>query len=101
MLNVGRGAVVDETALIAALEAGKLTGAYLDVFATEPLPGTSPFWRLPNVIVSPHQSFVSDTNAARGKELWCSNLVRWCKGQALLNELRAEDVGVAAKTAKL
>jgi phosphoglycerate dehydrogenase-like enzyme len=54
LVNVGRGPVVDERALVEALEAGRLRGAALDVFETEPLPAESPLWRLPNVLLSPH-----------------------------------------------
>lgn len=54
LVNVGRGATVNEDDLVAALEAGSLAGAALDVFATEPLPATSPLWRAPNVILTPH-----------------------------------------------
>jgi phosphoglycerate dehydrogenase-like enzyme len=54
LVNVGRGPVVDEAALVLALEARRLRGAALDVFETEPLPTESPLWRLPNVLLSPH-----------------------------------------------
>ncbi len=54
LINIGRGAVVDEAALIAALEAGRLRGAGLDVFAEEPLPPASPLWEMPNVLITPH-----------------------------------------------
>jgi phosphoglycerate dehydrogenase-like enzyme len=54
LVNVGRGPVVDEEALVAALEQGRIRGAALDVFETEPLPTESPLWRLPNVLLSPH-----------------------------------------------
>ncbi len=55
-INISRGEVVDEPAVIAALESGHLGGAYLDVFMQEPLPAASPLWDLPNVIVTPHNS---------------------------------------------
>jgi phosphoglycerate dehydrogenase-like enzyme len=54
LVNVGRGPVVDEHALVEALEQGRIRGAALDVFETEPLPAQSPLWRLPNVLLSPH-----------------------------------------------
>src|SRR5205823_5924766 len=54
LINVGRGAVVDEPALIRALEAGKIRGAALDVFAVEPLPAAHPFYKMENVLLSPH-----------------------------------------------
>ncbi|MGK9872187.1 NAD(P)-dependent oxidoreductase, partial [Salmonella enterica subsp. enterica] len=64
LVNVARGEVVDEPALIAALREGRLAGAYLDVFAHEPLPTDSPLWDMPNVIVTPHSAGFSDGNAA-------------------------------------
>ncbi len=54
LVNVGRGPAVDEPALVEALEQGRIRGAALDVFETEPLPAESPLWRLPNVLLSPH-----------------------------------------------
>ena len=54
ILNVGRGAVMDEDAFVEGVRSGHLAGGYLDVFATEPLPEDSPLWDLPNVILSPH-----------------------------------------------
>jgi phosphoglycerate dehydrogenase-like enzyme len=54
LVNVGRGETVDEAVLVAALEKGRIRGAALDVFETEPLPRESPLWRLPNVLLSPH-----------------------------------------------
>jgi phosphoglycerate dehydrogenase-like enzyme len=88
-LNVGRGGVVDEPALIAALRDGRLAGAYLDVFAEEPLPSESPLWTLPNVIVTPHNSAASRGNEHRQAELFLRNLVRYGRGEALENEVRA------------
>jgi len=59
LVNVGRGGVVDEEALAQALGDGRLAGAVLDVFSTEPLPQESPLWRLPNVLISPHTAALS------------------------------------------
>lgn len=67
LVNVGRGSVVDESALVDAIEAGALAGAALDVFETEPLPRESPLWELPGVIVSPH--------AAGGRPLGYESLI--------------------------
>ncbi len=75
--------------MIAALREGRLGGAYLDVFAEEPLPGESPLWALPNVIVTPHDSGVSRGNERRATEIFLQNLVRYARGEALLNEVRA------------
>ena len=89
VLNVSRGGVVDEPALIAALREGRIAGAYLDVFAEEPLPSESPLWRLSNVIVTPHNSSVSRGNERRAAEIFLRNLVRYGRGEALVNEVRA------------
>lgn len=85
LVNVARGEVVDEAALIDALRAGRLAGAYLDVFAHEPLPPDSPLWRLPGVIATPHSAGFSDGNAARVEALFLDNLARWRAGQPLRN----------------
>src|SRR5690606_21757844 len=56
LINIGRGPIVDEDALLRALESGHLGGAALDVFVEEPLPAGHPFWQMPNVVVSPHMA---------------------------------------------
>jgi phosphoglycerate dehydrogenase-like enzyme len=89
VLNVSRGSVVDEPALIAALREERLGGAYLDVAAVEPLPSTSPLWTLPNVIVTPHNSSASLGNERRQTELFLRNLVRYGRGEPLANEVHA------------
>jgi phosphoglycerate dehydrogenase-like enzyme len=73
-VNVSRGSVVDETALLAALESGRLGGAALDAFAQEPLEPDHPFWRLPNVILSPHSSWRSSRLPEREVERFRGNL---------------------------
>ncbi len=83
LINVSRGEVVDEAALVAALQSGQLAGAYLDVFAHEPLPAPSPLWDLPNVIVTPHSAGFSDGNALRVEQMFLDNLARWLAGQPL------------------
>lgn len=85
LLNVSRGAVVDEEALVAALRSGQLAGAYLDVFTREPLAPDSPLWTLPNVIVSPHSSSYSHGYADRVGEIFLDNLARWRDGLPLRN----------------
>ena len=73
LVNIARGALIEEAALIEALQAN-LSGAVLDVFESEPLPPESPLWTMENVIVTPHNSFVSDGNAARLRDLIFANL---------------------------
>ena len=85
LVNVSRGAVVDEAALVDALASGRLAGAYLDVFTREPLAPDSPLWTLPNVIVSPHSSSYSQGYAERVGEIFLDNLARWRDGLALRN----------------
>jgi glyoxylate/hydroxypyruvate reductase A len=89
-INIGRGATVDEPALVAALQSGQLGGAALDVFAEEPLPAGSPLWGMPNVLISPHSGSTSDRENARLTELFCENLRRYLAGQPLLNVLDTE-----------
>ena len=83
VVNVARGDVMDEDALIAALTSGALAGAYLDVFAHEPLPSNSPLWALPNVIVTPHCAGFSDGNEQRVARMFLENLSRWARGEPL------------------
>lgn len=84
LVNVSRGEVVDEPALVAALQGGALAGAYLDVFVQEPLPAASPLWELPNVIVTPHTAGHSDGNEARVAAIFLDNLQRLAEGRPLL-----------------
>ncbi|HET8607296.1 MAG TPA: D-2-hydroxyacid dehydrogenase [Gaiellaceae bacterium] len=86
-VNVGRGAVVDEGALVDALRTGKLRGAALDVFAEEPLPQESPFWELDNVIASPHTAALSSHENERIVELFCENLRRYLAGEPLRSRI--------------
>jgi D-2-hydroxyacid dehydrogenase (NADP+) len=87
IINVARGEVVDEAALIAALESGHVGGAYLDVFVKEPLPAQSPLWAMQNVIVTPHNAGLASGNESRVNALFLDNLVRWTRGEPLLNEV--------------
>jgi phosphoglycerate dehydrogenase-like enzyme len=89
VINVARGQIVDEAALIHALQRRALAGAYLDVFEQEPLPANSPLWDLPNVLISPHDSGASTGNAMRASELFLHNLSRWLQGEELLDEVGA------------
>jgi phosphoglycerate dehydrogenase-like enzyme len=85
-VNIGRGALVDEPALVAALRSGRLLGAALDVFAQEPLPPDSPLWGMDNVIVSPHSASTSVHENRRITELFCDNLRRFLAGEPLRNQ---------------
>ena len=81
------GAFESDPALIAALHAGRLAGAYLDVFAAKPSSADSPLWDFPNVLISPHNSSASSGNAARVGEIFFRNLERWMRGEPLENEV--------------
>lgn len=85
LINVGRGAVMDEGALLTALRARWIAGAALDAFETEPLPANSPYWSLPNVIVSPHYAGDSPLNQERGLDLFAENYARYLAGTPLKN----------------
>lgn len=87
LMNVGRGGLVEEPALVAALASGHLGGAGLDVFEAEPLPAESPLWSLPNVIVTPHNSGDTPGNLVRATELFLDNLARDRRGEPLRNEV--------------
>jgi len=87
LVNVGRGALVDEPALVETLRAGRLGGAGLDVFETEPLPPESPLWSLPNVIVTPHNSGDTPGNWGRAADIFVDNLGRYVHGEPLRNEV--------------
>jgi D-2-hydroxyacid dehydrogenase (NADP+) len=84
-INVGRGAVVDEAALVRALREGWIAGAGLDVFAEEPLPESSPLWDMDNVLITPHLGGDTDRYMERCTNLVCENLRRYAEGRPLLN----------------
>jgi phosphoglycerate dehydrogenase-like enzyme len=85
LINVARGRLVDERALLRALRDGPLGGAILDTFRDEPLQPSSPFYDLPNVIVTPHTSWSSARVLDRSVELFCDNLRKFAAGERLLN----------------
>ncbi|MBV9522063.1 MAG: D-2-hydroxyacid dehydrogenase [Alphaproteobacteria bacterium] len=86
VVNLGRGLVIDNEALAAKLEKGELSGAVLDVYPEEPLPRSSPLWRTPNLIMSPHCA-VDDaaSYAARALDIFLGNLERYLAGRKLAN----------------
>jgi phosphoglycerate dehydrogenase-like enzyme len=85
LINISRGAIVDEEALVEALREGRIGGACLDVFAEEPLPPESPLWDMPNVIITPHNSWSSPHIEEREIALFLENLRRYVAGEPLLN----------------
>jgi phosphoglycerate dehydrogenase-like enzyme len=87
LVNVGRGELVDEAALVAVLASGHLGGAGLDVFEVEPLPPESALWSMPNVIVTPHSSGTSGAGHERACALFVENLGRYLRGEPLRNEV--------------
>jgi phosphoglycerate dehydrogenase-like enzyme len=89
LVNIGRGGLVDETALVAGLAADKPRLAILDVFREEPLPRDNPLWDHPKVRVSAHASSFGSGTLTRGDQLFLDNLARYLKGGALINEVSA------------
>ena len=90
LINIARGAVVDEKALISALAAERIGGAALDVFEEEPLPSGSPLWNMENVILSPHVSGNSRNLHEKAAALFIENLQRYVEKRPLLNQLNRE-----------
>lgn len=87
IIDVGRGGIIDQNALLNALQEYKLAGAALDVFSEEPLPPGNPLWKLPNVIVTPHVSGISPSYRQDAVDLFETNLRRFINGETLLNRL--------------
>jgi D-2-hydroxyacid dehydrogenase (NADP+) len=83
LINVGRGAVVDEAAVNAALRTGQLGCAYLDVFSEEPLPVSSSLWQAPNLLMSPHDGWYSTGNARRCRKIFLTSLRQFCLGEVV------------------
>ncbi|HVI31935.1 D-2-hydroxyacid dehydrogenase [Phenylobacterium sp.] len=92
LVNVGRGGLVDEPALLAVLDAGKPEHALLDVFETEPLPPENPFWDHPRVMLTPHASGITSGQGTRNDALFLENLGRFVRGGPLLNAADPRDV---------
>jgi D-2-hydroxyacid dehydrogenase (NADP+) len=87
-INMARGSIVDEAALIGSLERGELRGAALDVFESEPLPSHSPLWRMANVIVTPHIAGAAQNYVDLMLPLLLDNLARYRDGESLKNVVR-------------
>lgn len=82
---ISRGGIADDDALLEALQSGQIAGAGLDAHGVEPLPPESPFWSLPNVIVTPHNGATSDGNLRRSREIVAENIRRFVTGEPLHN----------------
>lgn len=87
LVDLSRGGVVKESALLDALHSGQVRGAFLDVFETEPLPTDSPFWDMENVIVTPHVAGFFEGWEPVVADMFCDNLDRWCRGMPLDNSV--------------
>lgn len=88
LLNVARGAIVQEDKLIEALQSGRIAGAYLDVFEHEPLPAESPLYDMPNVVITPHCCDASPLNERRDLQLFLDNLERFKRNEPLINVVK-------------
>jgi phosphoglycerate dehydrogenase-like enzyme len=87
LINVGRGALIDEAALLKVLEEGEIGGAALDVFVQEPLPPDSPLWTAPNLLITPHSAGFTERMWERHYELFSENLRRYRRGEELLGRV--------------
>jgi phosphoglycerate dehydrogenase-like enzyme len=85
LVDVSRGGILRQEALLAALRDGRVAGAVLDVFETEPLPPDNPLWAMENVVITPHCSSVYEGWERRAAEMFCDNLDRWLAGASLEN----------------
>ena len=99
-VNVGRGGLVDEDAMLASLSSGQLAGAGIDVTFTEPLPADSPLWDHPNVIITPHVGAQSARRNQLVTDLLCQNLKRYLEGEPLYN-LVDKEVGIPVPNSRL
>ena len=85
LINIGRGKIIDEVAMIKALQKGRICGAYLDCFVHEPLPPSNPLWDLENVFIIPHDSHSSPYIGDRIINIFCENLDNYLKGDKILH----------------
>lgn len=92
LINMARGPIVDEAALIVALQEGRIAGAGLDTFAIEPLPADSPLWDAPRTVITPHVTPAVPDRTGRSLDIICENIRRFKAGEPLLNKLTREDI---------
>ncbi len=92
LVNIARGKLIDDVAMLAALDDGRLAHAVLDVFHTEPLPEDDPLWSHPKVRLTPHTSFAGSGGRARWDELFLDNIARFAKGEPILHEVDPKDI---------
>jgi phosphoglycerate dehydrogenase-like enzyme len=90
LINVTRGGIIDEPALIDALKTGQIAGAGLDVCEQEPLPPDNPLWQAPNLIITPHRAGASQHRPRKIFEFYCQNLERYLKGEKPLNVINKQ-----------
>jgi D-2-hydroxyacid dehydrogenase (NADP+) len=90
LINVSRGALIDENALVAAMRTGRIAGAGLDVTSTDPIPADSPLWDLPNTIITPHIATESVALSDAVVDFWCENVRRFADGRQLLGVVNRE-----------
>jgi len=90
LIQSGRGGVVDQAALVEALQEKRIAGAALDTFSEEPLPPASPLWKLPNVLLTPHIGSISPNYLQRAVDLFATNLKHYALGETLLNRVDLE-----------
>jgi D-2-hydroxyacid dehydrogenase (NADP+) len=90
LINIGRGKLIDETALIKALQSKKIAGAALDVFESEPLPQDSPLWEMENVSITPHFSGMADNLWEKVAARFCENAIRFKDGKRLIGTVSLE-----------
>jgi len=92
LVNIARGGLIDDAAMISALDAGRLETAILDVFHTEPLPTDDPLWAHPGVRLTPHTSFGGDGVQGRWDQLFLDNIARFTRGEPLNQEVNPKDI---------
>ncbi|MGZ0187557.1 MAG: NAD(P)-dependent oxidoreductase [Alphaproteobacteria bacterium] len=92
LVNIARGPLIDDAAMIAALDDGRLAHAVLDVFHKEPLPADDPLWSHPNIRLTPHTSFAGDGGRDRWDQLFLNNIARFVKDEPLAHEVNPNDI---------